>query len=93
MDALFGELHEMLWFNGTVVHPQTSEDAGIHRLWSRVLMRQIPAHRFLYAVRRAKEGSELTVRAVTVRPDSTGSQAARSFPHGTGEDPEALGGE
>lgn len=45
------------------------------------------------AVRRAKEGSELTVQGVTVRPDSTGSQAARSFPHGTGEDPEALGGE
>lgn len=60
VDALFGELHEMLWFNGPVVHPKPSDDVestGIHRLWSRVLMRQIPAHRFLYAVCRAKEAA------------------------------------
>lgn len=50
VDALFGELHAMLWFNGTVVHPKPSEDAGIHRLWSRVLMWQIPAQGFLDAV-------------------------------------------
>lgn len=36
---------------------------------------------------RAKEGSELTVRGVAVRPDSTSSQAARNFPHRAGEDP------
>lgn len=62
VDALFGELHEMLWFNGTVVHPKPSEDAGIHRLRSRVLMWQIPAQGFLRVVLRAKEGSELMAR-------------------------------
>lgn len=45
VDALFGELHAGLWLEGTVVHPQPSEDAGIHRLWSRVLMWQIPRSR------------------------------------------------
>lgn len=33
MDALFGELHAVLWFDGTMVHHKLSKDAGIHCWW------------------------------------------------------------
>ena len=32
LDARFGEAHETLWLNGTVVHHKPSKDARIHCL-------------------------------------------------------------
>lgn len=77
VDALFGELHEMLWFEGTVVRPK--ENAGIHCLVD--LNADVADSRSQVSLRcsRAKGGRELAVWGVTVNPESITSQAAKKF--------------